>query len=928
VIHVVPASSSDTFISERTSQSTLHTVQLVAFYRVGGLQAIFEVCRKFTDTITRIMQTTEDRTDIARKELVHAFGGLKVALHIVQPIISSKPLFESGQTLLVMTRDKKDTDPEYFEPHNFLVKLRLAALPLLRTLWEAPWLVSAPLGLSRSVVQTVLELTIGENEESKGDSDGANGSAATPVGIVRPTGPDEAGIRQLTDMGFPRSAAERALVRTHNNVNAATELLLAHPFPFTPDPEPIQQEPSADSETTEETDTSIPATDADIQSEPPPTSSTAVSDKVADVLKSPEEEKSPEVWRKTLNEAREPLKAGISRQALLLVDEHLPLIFDLHIAFVRPASIHQEQSVRDLVEDIKAFTPLSHGPREQSLANRCRLVALVLCEVPSSLTQELRSTLMESLMILLDSISSKTDGVTLVLPRWLATHLLVTEALFTLGDQPRTIILPKEGEPIIAEEVIAGPLYTQARSKVFDFCLHLLTIDKLPNDELLSVLRLLVVLTRDHQTACQFVKRHGVFLLFKRLKVSAVAGSQSYIAIILRHIVEDSIVLQQIMQQAVKRYFSQPRTRVVEVGSLVRNCSAMALREPEIFIQVSRSLCQLDLPFSTTPHVSLKSEAATVEHKASQQTEEGDNVDMQVDVPSSNSVVTGHSEFAAPKESLEYIVHFLLGELMVIWKSQEISDLTLEAGKMRETLTPSKPNSNRGTLPKADGEDQPAESNIQDRYRYSCFLMQCLTELLFSYDSCKTAFLSFSPKRRPQTPAKEAGNKHRTVALNFLLSELISFGTINPHPGPDAQNRIMTCNWAMSVIVALCVDASFNQELKEISPDLVSVRKFVLEAVSRSIKDLPPQEPLDARYGRLLALSDLCNRLLIVRFNATQRKQQDEIPTHIAKIMLEKHFVATLTNALAEVDLNYPNVRSLVASILRPLEHLYVILQM
>jgi E3 ubiquitin-protein ligase HUWE1 len=42
--------------------------------------------------------------------------------------------------------------------------------------------------------------------------------------------------------------------------------------------------------------------------------------------------------------------------------------------------------------------------------------------------------------------------------------------------------------------------------------------------------------------------------------------------------------------------------------------------------------------------------------------------------------------------------------------------------------------------------------------------------------------------------------------------------------------------------------------------------------------------------------------------------------------MLEKNFVATLTNALSEVDLNYPNVRGVVAAILRPLELLCVIL--
>lgn len=88
----------------------------------------------------------------------------------------------------------------------------------------------------------------------------------------------------------------------------------------------------------------------------------------------------------------------------------------------------------------------------------------------------------------------------------------------------------------------------------------------------------------------------------------------------------------------------------------------------------------------------------------------------------------------------------------------------------------------------------------------------------------------------------------------------------------------------------------------------------------RAIKDLPT-ESTEARDGRLLALADLCHRLLTVRVNSASRKQ-DEVPTHLAKIMLEKNFVAILPTALSEIDLNYSNVRNLVAAILRPLEHL------
>lgn len=194
-----------------------------------------------------------------------------------------------------------------------------------------------------------------------------------------------------------------------------------------------------------------------------------------------------------------------------------------------------------------------------------------------------------------------------------------------------------------------------------------------------------------------------------------------------------------------------------------------------------------------------------------------------------------------------------------------------------------------------------------------------------SYDACKIAFLSYSPKRKPQTPAKEtAHNRFRPAALQFLLSNLITFGTVNPQPDPKHRTKMMLCNWAMTIVISLCSESSANVDSKEPSSDLVSVRKYVLESISRAIKDLPVSDNLDSKYGRLLALADLCNRLLVLRFNAppTQRKPNAEVPTHLSKIMLEKSYVSTLTTSLSEVDLNYPNARSVVSAILKPLQYL------
>jgi E3 ubiquitin-protein ligase HUWE1 len=128
---------------------------------------------------------------------------------------------ELPQTLLITSRDRKDTDPDYFEAHNFLVQLRLAALPLLKDLWEAGWLVPAPLPVVKSVMQAVMKLTGDENEEPKGDAAGeVLVWGPSPTSAARSAGPDENCIRQVTDMGFPQSPAEHTLARTHNNVSA------------------------------------------------------------------------------------------------------------------------------------------------------------------------------------------------------------------------------------------------------------------------------------------------------------------------------------------------------------------------------------------------------------------------------------------------------------------------------------------------------------------------------------------------------------------------------------------------------------------------------------------------------------------------------------------------------------------------------------
>lgn len=919
----------------------MHTVVLSAVFRKGGINSAMALARFFMKTIEEVQKITiEDRSEADNQLLVSAQGGLKIALHLLHPVVMTKPIFDSPQTSLLITNEKKDTDPDYFEQHDFVVRLRLTVLPLVRELWDSSWLISAPLSLSRSITQIVLDL-INNNGEAKPVVGEPGPSVLAAAGLVPrqpPPGPDENRIRQLTDMGFPRSAAERALIRARNNVSAAAELLVAHPFPFPPDPErnegPAAPAPAPAPETVGEIvqgEEEGQGTDEVVGDTSAETGASEPAQPEPEPQEAPKEEevvgKSSEERIKELNEAREPLKKGLGRRTLALLDEHPSLVFDAQRIFIGPSGPHRDQSVGCIIEDIKAFSTSAYDHQEHPMAVRCRILAMILGDPGSpmsSMSEAEAKNLMETLLALLLSNPPSPEGGHPTIPKWLAAHLLVTEAILVAGSEPREITVPKVDEPIAKEEIETGLYYPEARTFLFDFCLRVLALPSLERDELLSVLRIFVLLTREHKYAAEFVKRDGIISLFHCVKQSsgtpAASGMHPYIAMIIRHVVEDSTTVQHVMRQEIRRFFSHPRTRVVDPGNYVRNCGAMALRDPRVFVQVTEEICQLSQPYGMVKSLSLKStfKPAAVPPSGPASTGERPATEMQVDEP-------GTSLPSIHPESLDALVHFLVAELIKSVRTEN----TVEPAAMKTNVVPTPltttESSNQPPSIEVEVKDTKESLPRQQDSVYSCFLMQTLTELLFSYDSCKLAFLSYSAKKRLHTPAKDSNIKHRTAALQFLISDLISFGTLNPQPLQEDKRQITLCHWGMSVIVALCVDTFPTHDLKDVPSDRVSVRKFVLEALSRAIKDLPTSENAEARYSRLLALSDLCYRLISVRFNSSTRKTSDDTPTHLAKVMLEKNFVATLTNALAEVDLNYPNIRSVVVGILRPLEYLCVV---
>jgi E3 ubiquitin-protein ligase HUWE1 len=261
---------------------TTNTLVLIAFVREGGLDALLGLYTRYNDEITRHFDEDGKVREVGVHDglrLGHIYSGLGACLKMLHLLSAHRTLMDPTATAILTSKDDADRRAaEFFLPHEFLVRLRLAILPALRLTWDSKWLPNAPFTLNRSVNQTMLQILLGEGEAPAPRREGASsgsgaangsGSNAQPDGVRQlnsiqaalagltgalggpPPGsrahghghdfaqprsrlavqPDENRTRELTDMGFPRAAARAALTRCNNNLALAADYLLSVSLP-------------------------------------------------------------------------------------------------------------------------------------------------------------------------------------------------------------------------------------------------------------------------------------------------------------------------------------------------------------------------------------------------------------------------------------------------------------------------------------------------------------------------------------------------------------------------------------------------------------------------------------------------------------------------------------------------------------------------
>ncbi|OJK04143.1 hypothetical protein ASPACDRAFT_39759 [Aspergillus aculeatus ATCC 16872] len=1024
------------------------TMVLFAFKRLEGLKAMKEICDLFVQevkTLTPPENVPESETDVSAR-LTSAYGGIKIILGFFSELASGKNIMESSQTQSMTTSGDRDRDrPDYFQPAQFLVDLRMEILPMAREMWNSDFATQS----SSSVVKCLIDIL---RSSLDGDHEaGAARQSDTPPALVdvsrRAFVISRDRLLLLREKGFDSDLLNEAAYRCYNHGTAEeycrAQTWLRAPPRVPPPPNDIESirsftppgaEPAddaaGDSPFSSVLDRSAlalllaqasgrPTEDGsrpeqgqgrnedsevrhgteflaralthilnddhgagdDERGHPstriPRNTSTAegiLSGPLNQAANQAPEQRSEQPTKRRqvvtvedLDAEREKVRSNLIERCLDVLNEHHDVSFELADLIASATRKHRdpESFRRDvgeiLVQSLVSLQMENFQAAGKKVAAYAHLLALVVQdrEMYNAALGELKECFSTFLGFVQVTPEKSTDET---FP-WIGHVLLVLEKLLSDDAQPPQIRwTPPSNDAASADD--EGPAHLEdplvapdQKMQLFEALVEVLPRVGKDDTLALSICRILVILTRSREIAVRLGEKRSLqrlFVMVKQLSSATNEKLQSAFMLILRHIVEDDDTIRQIMRSEIVANFETKSTRQVDTTGYVRQMYHLVLRSPELFVEVTNEKLKLQrFDNRQRPQVLVlkteknnTSQGSSTSKQGAEKSSSGEAQSGDASTVEDKDKPKTTAELKPPVvENPDGVIHYLLSELLsykdVDDKEPPTETADPAAPDQSETQTdvemsvdeplPSVTSNDAQGTRSSKKSDKPAfKADDHPIYIYRCFLLQCLTELLSSYNRTKVEFINFSRKADPlaSTPSKP-----RSGILNYLLNALVPVGTMEHDESVTFKKRSNTSAWTMRVLVALCAktgefggirgrrnEPNYNDEDE---PELVFVRRFVLEHALRCYKEANSStEPLDAKYARLMSLADLFDKMLSGYTYGSSESGFPSSVRQLGKTMFEKHFLSALTASVAEIDLNFPASKRVIKYILRPINKL------
>ncbi|KAE8709850.1 E3 ubiquitin-protein ligase UPL2 [Hibiscus syriacus] len=392
--------------------------------------------------------------------------------------------------------------------------------------------------------------------------------------------PNETSIATIVEMGFSRSRAEEALRQVgSNSVELAMEWLFSHP-------EETQEEDElaralAMSLGNSETDTNLDVTNESNQ------------ELEEEMFQLPPVEELLSTCTKLL-QMKEPLAFPVRDLLVLICSQNDGQYRSGVISFI--------------LDQVRGST--SENRNSSLLSALFHVLALILNEDVGSREIASKAGLVKLATDLLSEWDSGSiDKEKGQAPKWVTTAFLALDRLLQVDKKLNTEIVEQLKRDTVSidehKNSKAHSSFASARHIDLHEQKRLIEIacncirNRFPSETMHAVLQLCATLTRTHSIAVYFLDGGGVSSLLSLPTNSLFPGFDNVAATIIHHVLEDPQTLQQAMETEIKHSFSAIANRHsngrVSPRNFLANLSSVISRNPVIFLQSVKSLCQVEM---------------------------------------------------------------------------------------------------------------------------------------------------------------------------------------------------------------------------------------------------------------------------------------------------------------------------------------------
>ncbi|XP_022728281.1 E3 ubiquitin-protein ligase UPL2-like [Durio zibethinus] len=466
------------------------------------------------------------------------------------------------------------------DAETFVKVVQSIVLKAVLPVWTHPQFTDCSYDLITTVVSIIRHIYSGVEVKN-----------VTSSNSTRTTGPppNETTIATIIEMGFSRSRAEEALRQVgSNSVELAMEWLFSHPEETQEDDELARA--LAMSLGNSETDTNVDVTNDNNQ------------ELEEEMLQLPPVGELLSTCTKLL-QMKEPLAFPVRDLLVLICSQNDGQYRPVVISFI--------------LDQVRDSSSASDSGNNSLLSSLFHVLALILHEDVGSREIASKTGMVKLVTDLLSEWDSgSVDREKRQVPKWVTTAFLALDRLLQMDQKLSTELVEQLKGDNVSSQQTSVSIDEDKKSKLHSsfgsprhIDIHeqkrLIEIacscirNEFPSETVHAVLQLCCTLTRTHSVAVCFLDGGGVSSLLSLPTSSLFPGFDNIAATIIRHVLEDPQTLQQAMEAEIKHSFVSMANRHsngrVSPRNFLVNLSPVISRDPVIFMQSVKSVCQVEM---------------------------------------------------------------------------------------------------------------------------------------------------------------------------------------------------------------------------------------------------------------------------------------------------------------------------------------------